>query len=145
MAEIVELFRKMSAQDLETLKEIEEKDDFVGVITNSSLDAIIAFDCDFRITIFNSAAEKRSGVSKKMAVGRYFFDVFPDSWKNPFIRERLEQILNGVESTDRVERVRVKETEQLFRSTLTPLRQNGRIVGGLVIFRNVTHLGSPDV
>ena len=140
MAEIVELYNSMSTEDSEILREIEEKDDFVSALTEASIDSIIAFDRDFRITIFNSAAEKRSGLSKDKVIGRYYFDIFADSWKNPKIRSRLEGILKGIGCTDKVDRVRIGEVEMLFRSTLTPLRENGEIVGGLVFFRNVTHL-----
>jgi PAS domain S-box-containing protein len=144
MAEIVEFYKKMSVGDFEILKEIEESDDFTNAVTAASIDAIIAFDRDFRITIFNLAAEKRSGISKEWVVGRYYFDVFPDSWKNPQIRGRLEGILKGIGSTDKVERVRIGKIEKLFRATLMPLRQNGEVVGGLVVFRNVTHLHDLD-
>jgi PAS domain S-box-containing protein len=144
MAEIVELYKKMSAGDFEILKEIEESDDFTNAVTAASIDAIIAFDRNFRITIFNPAAEKRSGISKERVIGRYYFDIFPDSWKNPHIRGRLEGVLKGVGITDKVERVRIGETEKLFRATLMPLRQNGVVVGGIVVFRNVTHLQGLD-
>jgi PAS domain S-box-containing protein len=140
MAEIIELYSGMSIEDSKILQEIEEKNDFVSVLTEASIDAIIAFDCDFRITIFNPAAEKRSGIPKEKVMGRYYFDIFADSWRNPQIRSRLEGVLKGVGSPDKTERVRVAETEMLFRATLTPLRENGKVVGGLVVFRNVTHL-----
>ena len=42
------------------------------IILNSIADGVLTVDLDFRITSFNAAAEKITGIKKQQAVGKYF-------------------------------------------------------------------------
>ena len=44
--------------DFKVLKKVNEDDDFTEVVIKSSLDMVAAYDLNFRITIFNPAAEE---------------------------------------------------------------------------------------
>ena len=61
-------------------------------LIRSSVDGILAFDREFRYTVWNSAMERISGMSKTQTLGRCAFDVFPflkETGEDKFLREVL--------------------------------------------------------
>ncbi len=109
-------------------------------LIRSSVDGILAFDREFRYTIWNPAMERISGMSEKQTLGRCAFDVFP------FLREigvdkLFCRVLEGqtVIAPERPYRVPETGREGLFQGYYSPFRNpEGEIVGGLAIVRDVT-------
>ncbi len=59
-----------------------------GEIVNSAMDAIISFDEDRRITLFNGAAARLFGVPAEQAIGRPIADIFPEQLRKSYL-ERI--------------------------------------------------------
>ena len=59
-----------------------------GEIVNSALDAIITFDHEHRITLFNGAAARLFGISSEEAVGRSIGELFPEQFREAYL-ERI--------------------------------------------------------
>src|SRR6516165_662485 len=109
-------------------------------LIQSSVDGILAFDREFRFTLWNPAMERISGLSKEQALGKCAFDVFP------FLKETGEDkflcdVLDGKTVIVRDRPYRAPETgrEGVFEGYYSPFRnKNGDIVGGLAIVRDIT-------
>ena len=48
------------------------------IILDSIADGVFTVDSDWKITSFNRAAEKITGITKEEAIGRYCWEVFND-------------------------------------------------------------------
>lgn len=113
---------------------------FLEFVINSSLDGILAFDTEYRYTVWNPAMERISGVSASAALGRRAFEVLP------FLREtgedrHFEAVLRGESVIARDRRYWVPESgrEGWYEAYYSPLRNGvGDIVGGLGVVRDVT-------
>jgi len=109
-------------------------------LIRSSVDGILAFDREFRFTLWNPAMERISGLSKQQALGRCAFDVFP------FLKEIgedrfLADVLEGKTVIARDRPYRAPETgrEGVFEGYYSPFRNlKGEVVGGLAIVRDIT-------
>ncbi len=101
-------------------------------------DGVLAFDPQYRYTIWNTAMERISGVSRSQVLGRIAFDVFP------FLREIGEDqhftaALNGEVSRSVSRRYNVAEFQRsgLFDGEYHPLfNDREQIVGGLAIIHD---------
>lgn len=117
-------------------REKELKENIIG----SSVDGILAFDREYRYTVWNPAMEKLTGLPEAETLGRCAFDVFP------FLREigedqYLDDALAGREAIAKDRRYVVPSTgrEGFFEGRYSPLRnQAGDVVGGLAIIRDIT-------
>jgi len=109
-------------------------------LIRSSVDGILAFDREFRYTVWNSAMERISGMSKTQTLGRCAFDVFPflkETGEDKFLREVL--LGKTVITRDRPYRIPETGREGVFEGYYSPFRdRDGKIVGGLAIVRDIT-------
>jgi len=109
-------------------------------LIRSSLDGILAFNREFRYTVWNPAMERISGMTKEQTLGKCAFDVFPflkEIGEDKFLRDVLEG--KTVIARDRPYRVPETGREGVFEGYYSPFRnQEGEIVGGLAIVRDVT-------
>ena len=109
-------------------------------LIQSSVDGILAFDREFRFTLWNPAMERISGLSKEQALGKCAFDVFP------FLKETGEDkflcdVLDGKTVIVRDRPYRAPETgrEGVFEGYYSPFCDpEGEVVGGLAIIRDIT-------
>jgi PAS domain S-box-containing protein len=109
-------------------------------LIQSSVDGILAFDREFRFTLWNPAMERISGMSKERTLGRCAFEVFP------FLKETggdkfLYAVLDGKTVIARDRPYRAPETgrEGVFEGYYSPFRSpEGEVVGGLAIIRDIT-------
>ena len=109
-------------------------------LIRSSVDGILAFDREFRYTIWNPAMERISGMSEKQTLGQCAFEVFP-FLKEIGVDKLLCRVLEGhtVIAPERPYRVPETGREGLFEGYYSPFRNpEGEIVGGLAIIRDVT-------
>ncbi len=109
-------------------------------LIRSSFDGILAFDRDFRYTIWNPAMERISGVPAERALGRVAFEVFPflvETGEDEAFREALAG--RHKLTRDRVFTVPETGHQGVFEGSYSPLRDaSGGIAGGLAVIRDVT-------
>lgn len=113
---------------------------FLESVINSSVDGILAFDPEFRYTVWNAAMEGISGIGASAVLGRRAFDVFP------FLLEigedkHFEAVLRGetVVTRDRPFWVPESGREGWYEGYYSSLRNGaGDIVGGLGMIRDIT-------
>lgn len=113
---------------------------FLEFVINSTLDGILAFDTEYRYTVWNPGMERISGVSGSAVLGRRAFEVFP------YLRETgedryWEAVLRGESVISRDRRFWVSESgrEGWYEAYYSPLRNGaGDIVGGLGVVRDIT-------
>lgn len=68
--------------------ELYESEARLGEIVGSAIDAIISFDSDQRITLFNAAAERLFCCTAEEAIGRQIGDFFPPRFRDDYL-ERI--------------------------------------------------------
>jgi PAS domain S-box-containing protein len=133
-----------SGQDITARKQAEERlrreKEFSDHLINSSTDGIIAFDLEFRCTAWNPVMEGISGVPARRVLGRNIFGMFP------FLQGEAQRqtFLDTVSGKN----LKFKECpytapatgrQMYIDSEFSPVRDlGGRIVGGLVLVRDVT-------
>jgi PAS domain S-box-containing protein len=109
------------------------------IILDSIADGVFTVDSDWKITSFNKAAEKITGIKKDEAVGRHCWDVFRAS-----ICETSCSLKQTMESGDPVVDQAIFvvnfEGERVPVSISTALLQeaDGTVIGGVETFRDLT-------
>ena len=114
--------------------------DFSRMLVDSSVDGILAFDRNYRYTLWNQGMERITGLSRAEVTGRSAFDLFP------FLKEigedrYFDEALAGRDaaSTDRRYEVPGSGAKGFFEARYSPLHgSEGDVVGGLAIIRDVT-------
>lgn len=109
-------------------------------LIDSSVDGILAFDCNFAYTIWNPGMEQLTGLAKHEVVGRNAFEVVP-LWAEPGEDVFYRQALAGenVVAKDRRFRAGSGDRDAFFEGYYSPLRSaTGEIIGGLAVIRDIT-------
>jgi PAS domain S-box-containing protein len=114
--------------------------DFSQMLVESSVDGIMAFDRNYRYTLWNQGMERIAGLSRANVIGRSAFEVFP------FLKEIgedhfFDEALAGRDaiSTDRRYDVPDSGAQGFFEARYSPLHgSDGDVVGGLAIVREIT-------
>ncbi|MGA9177318.1 MAG: sigma 54-interacting transcriptional regulator [Desulfobacterales bacterium] len=109
------------------------------IILDSIADGVFTVDSDWKITSFNRAAEKITGIKKEEAVGRYCWEVFKASicekdcsmrrtmeTKHPIINQHIF-IVNSIG-----DRIPISISTALLKD------DNGNIIGGVETFRDLS-------
>jgi len=113
--------------------------DVTSIILESISDGVFTVDNHWRITSFNRAAEKITGVSRREAVGRRCADVFRASMceKDCALRKTLE---TGTPVIDRSAFIIDSEGRRVAISVSTALLldQGGNMMGGVETFRDLS-------
>ena len=111
------------------------------IILNSITDGVYTVDLDWRITSFNLAAEKITGISKQEAIGQACFEVLRSSVceKECMLRKTLatgKPIINMPVYIIRADKNRIPicATTALFKDS------QDKVIGGVVTFRDLTAL-----
>lgn len=94
---------------------------------NSTYNPIIAIDQDGRITTWNQAAEKNTGLLKEDVIGRYINDIVPES-----------EIYNIVRTGQTEFGKRVNLGDKSFISNRAPIIKNGEIKGAVAVLYDVS-------
>lgn len=110
-------------------------------ILDTITDGVYSVDLDWRVTYFNRAAEKITGIPKIEAIGRACFEVFRSNVceSNCIIRETLDTdrpILNRPIYIIRADKKKIPI------STTTAILKDakGKVTGGVVTFRDLTDI-----
>ncbi|MGB7605281.1 MAG: sigma-54-dependent Fis family transcriptional regulator [Lutisporaceae bacterium] len=102
----------------------------IQLILNSTHDAMIAVDLDGIITVFNTAAEKLTGIKVEDAIGRFVGDVVMDT-RLPFILETGKSELNQQQNLGNIKII----------TNRMPVRDDaGDIIGAIAVFRDITEV-----
>jgi len=115
-----------------------ESTDLFKVILSSIADGVFTVDSERRITSFNRAAEKITGIPSSQAVGKHCQDVFhSDICENCLLQDTLE---TGIEAIDRPVNIINVQGEKIPISISTALlkNENGKILGAVETFRDLS-------
>ena len=111
------------------------------IILNSITDGVYTVDLDWRITSFNLAAEKITGISRQEAIGHSCFEVLRSSVceKECMLRKTLatgKPVINMPVYIIRADKSRIPicATTALFKDS------QDKVIGGVVTFRDLTAL-----
>ncbi len=139
--EIDYFFTTTLSSSLQAFVEVQQEDlrqerDFLQTILNTTQEGISALDRELKVTHWNRALEKRTGVKKEAILGRYVFDVFPRNAQSPeqeaiFLAQRGEKV--------RLVDLPIRSREGYFDIDVVPLHgPEGAIVGTVSLSRDVT-------
>lgn len=111
------------------------------IILDSIADGVFTVDQDWKITSFNRAAEKITGIKKKVALGRHCWEVFKASICES--RCALRQTLKtGRPVVDQSIFIVNSDGDRISVSISTALLKdgNGNVIGGVETFRDLSVL-----
>ncbi len=106
---------------------------FCKLITNSSHNGILIIDETGKILVYNEAARRMLGDEKNSAVGRYFWEIRPDTW--PDLREILE---TGHPQLGK----KIILPKATIIANRSPIVVNSRVVGVVSIFQDISEYES---
>jgi len=114
--------------------------EFSDRLLNSSIDGILAFDCDCKITLWNPGIESITGIGKSRTLGKYAFDVLPflkEIGEDKYYYETLKG--NYVIAKDRWLFIPETGKEGFFEAYYSPIFDiDQKVVGGIAIIRDCT-------
>jgi len=113
----------------------------IDIILDSIADGVFTVDCNWRITSFNCAAEKITGVTKKEAIGSTCRDIFRSNiCKGDCVLR--QSIKNNQEITNKFCYIINANGEQIPISiSAAPLKdEHGNIIGGIETFRDLSEV-----
>jgi PAS domain S-box-containing protein len=101
LASQADLIRESEKRELELrhMREIYESEARFSEIVGSAMDAIVVFDADGLISLFNSAAERMFCTTSGSAVGDNVMRFFPEAARRETL-DRICQLSNGTPGTD---------------------------------------------
>ena len=116
-----------------------EKENQTRIILDSIADGVFTVDSEWKITSFNRAAEKITGINKKEAIGRQCWEVFRAS-----ICENLCSLRHTVETGKPVVNQSIfivsssGDRVPISISTAILKDKNGKVIGGVESFRDLS-------
>jgi PAS domain S-box-containing protein len=116
--------------------------ELTGKVLDTSKDAVLAFDRNFRLALWNNALEAVTGLSKTLTLNNSLFEVLPIFRKmqetgGGFVSGPPRQIFDS----SRPLRLSPSSPEGYFDGHFFPLgTEGGEVIGGLVVIRNLTEL-----
>jgi PAS domain S-box-containing protein len=116
-------------------------DDQYQIILDNITDGVYAIDLNWRVTYFNRAAEKITGIPVKEAIGRSCFEVFRSNVceSHCVLRETLD---TGSPIINRPIYIVRADKKRIPISSTTTLLKDGRqnVIGGVVTFRDLSDI-----
>jgi len=115
--------------------------DFTHIILESISDGVFTVDNDWKVTSFNRAAEKITGVSRKNAIGQNCFEVFKSNMCEASCPLR-RTMKTGKPLIDRSGFCLTKKGKRIPISVSTALLvdMDGKVLGGAETFRDLSEL-----
>lgn len=142
---IYRIMRNITERKKAEQKLIHEKKFSEGLI-NSSIDGILAYDLQYRYTIWNPGMERISGVKKENVLAKCAFEVFPflkEIGEDKFFHDALTG--KNVIAEDRPYIVPETGNTGFFEGYYSPLYEDkGKIIGGLAIIRDISDRKSSE-
>ncbi len=135
IGELANTLNKM-AQDIEDkIKEVKTQNQKIAAIFNSMIEGVIIVDKESRIISINPTIEKIFGVSKKEAEGKTFLEAI----RNNDISEVMNTVLRTGQDTS-AELMLVYPVSKIFEVNATPIFDNNRVIGCLVVIHDITEM-----
>jgi PAS domain S-box-containing protein len=118
-------------------QEAEERKNFAELLIHNSSDAIVAYNTDNIITVWNEAMERRTGIPAKEAISKGIFEVYSglsnkqealaqqSVWKGKITQ------LNELNNNDRTEFYNIK---------FSPVFYNDKIIGGVNFIQDISEV-----
>jgi PAS domain S-box-containing protein len=124
LASQADLLRESEKRELELrhVREIYESEARFSEIVGSAMDAIVVFDADGMISLFNAAAERMFCTRNEAAIGGNVTRFFPEAARRETL-ERICQLSDGVPRTDELCATEVSPAEHVL--SFTGLRETG--------------------
>ncbi|WP_414619071.1 diguanylate cyclase domain-containing protein [Calothrix sp. CCY 0018] len=135
---------KMPTYEHQTLKELQQKPQQLGVIINSMGCGVIVTDVNTCIRTINPVAESLTGWQEKEAVGKELLEVF--QLKDADTEEEIENLAARVIKTGEIlnlpenRKLVAKDTSEIYiGDTVSPLRgEDGEILGAVLVFQDIS-------
>lgn len=102
----------------------------IQLMLNSTHDAMIAVDAKGIITLFNSAAERLTGIKVADAIGKPAADVIMDT-RLPYILETGQSELNRQQNLGNI---------KIVTNRMPVKDDDGRVIGAIAVFRDITEV-----
>jgi len=121
-------------------KEPQQQDLFLKCLLEANVDGIIAFDREFRYTLWNLAMEKFSGVKREDVLGKNAFELFPNL-KETGEDKLYQEAVEGKTVVGEGRPYYIPETGRsgFFDGYYSPRHdEDGQVIGGVAIIRDVT-------
>ncbi len=119
----------------------ENSEQFVDIILDSIADGVFTVDKNWKVTSFNSAAERITGIAKKEAIGRNCRDIFHANicTQNCALRRSIS---TGNEIIDQKIDIIDSEGQKIPVSISTAVLRNkeGEVIGGVETFRDLSYI-----
>ncbi len=134
------LIRRDIAERERAEQEVRRQKEFSDALIGSSMDGILAYDREFRYTLWNPAMERLSGAPKQAVLGKSSLDAFPFLIATG-VHEHMAEALEGRNATAVDQPFTIPETGKggYFEGSYAPLRDGkGEIIGGLGIIRDIS-------
>ncbi|WNV75212.1 sensor domain-containing diguanylate cyclase [Geodermatophilus sp. DSM 44513] len=132
---------RLAEAEREAQQALNRERHFSQLLVRSTSDCIHAFDAEFRYTLWNPAMEKVTGVPASEVLGQVAFERFPSivgTGDDRFFRDALDG--KHVSTPERHFDVPETGVQGWFTAAYSPiLDEDGEVVGGLSVFRDVTH------
>ena len=131
--------RSASRQE-EMTDNTQQQDLFLRCLLEANVDGIIAFDPEFRYTLWNRAMERWSGVKREDVLGKCAFELF-SCLKETGEEEYYQAALSGKTVVAESRPYDIPETGRagFFDGYYSPRHdENGVVIGGVAIIRDVT-------
>jgi PAS domain S-box-containing protein len=80
--------------ELRHMRELLQSEARFREIVSTAMDAIVIFDAEYRVTLFNNAAERMFNCATARAIGRSISDFFPESTTMDAVREICDKARN---------------------------------------------------
>lgn len=112
-----------------------QEKEFSETIINNSVDGIVAFDEDFRITAWNRSMEMNYGLRSKDVLGKPVYEML--DYNEERIKELLKKVLSG--KTAFIPNKPYRQRSGYYEAYLVPLfDEQKHVKGGLAIIHDIT-------
>ncbi|QMU28321.1 CheR family methyltransferase [Adhaeribacter radiodurans] len=122
--------------EVTTQEKLKHEKEFSESLLNNSIDGIVAFDMDARITAWNTVMEEYNGLPREEVLGKSIFELFPEYR----INDEGKAIQKALEGEKTILHDHPYGLRQGYYETITiPLFDNeGKVMGGFSIIHDIT-------
>ena len=111
--------------------------DTTEIILESISDGVFTIDNDWKITSFNNAAEKITGIQRKEAIGKYCWDIFRSNMceRDCALKKTMDKGKSFMNTSGYIINSKKKRVP-ITTSTSLLINKKGKIIGGVEVFRD---------
>ncbi|MBT6337721.1 MAG: sigma 54-interacting transcriptional regulator [Desulfobacula sp.] len=111
--------------------------DTTEIILESISDGVFTIDNDWKITSFNNAAEKITGIQRKEAIGKYCWDIFRSNMceRDCALKKTMDKGKSFMNTSGYIINSKKKRVP-ITTSTSLLIDKKGKIIGGVEVFRD---------